>query len=96
MIGWLDLYPGFRLKDSLSTEEMTIKHLLSHTTGLVPYAFDNLVEADIELPDIIARLNEVDISAPPGDPLWLSECNVQHVGSHCKEGHRNTIRGTGG
>ncbi len=62
----VDRYPGFRLKDSLSTEEMTIKNLLSHATGLVPYAFDNLVEADEELPDIISHLNEVDIVGPPG------------------------------
>jgi beta-lactamase class C len=62
----VDHYPGFALKDSVSTAELTIRHLLSHTTGLVPYAYDNLVEADQELPDIIERLDEVDISAPPG------------------------------
>ena len=62
----VDRYPGFLLKDSLSTEEMTIKNLLSHATGLVPYAFDNLVEADEELADIISHLNEVDITGPPG------------------------------
>lgn len=62
----VDHYPGFKLKDSVSTADLTIRHLLSHTTGLVPYAYDNLVEADQELPDIIERLDEVDISAPPG------------------------------
>lgn len=61
-----DHYPGFLLKNQLSTNSMTIKHLLSHTTGLVPYAFDNLVEAGKELSDIVDRLNEVDISGPPG------------------------------
>jgi beta-lactamase class C len=62
----VDHYPGFRLKDSVSTASLTIENLLSHTSGLVPYAFDNLVEADMELPEIVDRLNEVDISAPPG------------------------------
>lgn len=62
----VDHYPGFALKDSVSTANMTIRHLLSHTTGLVPYAYDNLVEADQELAAIIERLDEVDISAPPG------------------------------
>jgi beta-lactamase class C len=60
-------YPGFMLKDSVSTTDLTILNLLSHTSGLVPYAFDNLVEADQDLPTIIGRLNEVDISAPPGE-----------------------------
>jgi beta-lactamase class C len=63
----MERYPGFILKDSVNTTEMTIRHLLSHTSGLVPYAFDNLVEADMELPDIVSRLSEVDISAPPGE-----------------------------
>ncbi|MBN1132782.1 MAG: beta-lactamase family protein [Bacteroidales bacterium] len=59
-------YPGFRLKDPVSTAEMTINHILSHTTGLVPHAFDNLVEAGIDLEDIIDQLPEVEISGPPG------------------------------
>lgn len=63
----VDHYPGFALKDSASTAELTIRHLLSHTSGLVPYAYDNLVEADQKLNDIIARLDEVNVSAPPGE-----------------------------
>ncbi|MCP4312860.1 MAG: beta-lactamase family protein [Bacteroidetes bacterium] len=62
----VDHYPGFRLKNPASTDSITIKHLLSHTTGLVPYAFDNLVEAGVALPDIVDRLHEVDISGAPG------------------------------
>jgi beta-lactamase class C len=63
----VDYYPGFSLKDSVSTNDLTIRNLLSHTSGLVPYAFDNLVEADQDLGTIIDRLQEVDISAPPGE-----------------------------
>ena len=63
----VDHYPGFTLKDSVSTAELSIRNLLSHTTGLVPYAFDNLVEADQDLYTIIDRLDEVNISAPPGE-----------------------------
>jgi len=62
----LDHYPGFQLKDSASTNGMTIRNLLSHTTGLVPYAFDNLVEAGESLPHIVSRLHEVAISGSPG------------------------------
>lgn len=60
-------YAGFALKDSLNTADLTIRHLLSHSSGLVPYAFDNLVEADQDLYSIIDRLDEVNISAPPGE-----------------------------
>ena len=60
-------YAGFTLKDSLNTADLTIRHLLSHSSGLVPYAFDNLVEAGHDLYTIIDRLDEVNISAPPGE-----------------------------
>ena len=63
----LEHYSGFALKDSVNTADLTIRHLLSHTSGLVPYAFDNLVEADQDLYTIIDRLDEVNISAPPGE-----------------------------
>ncbi len=63
----IDYYPNFRLKDSINTVNLTIRHILSHTSGLVPYAFDNLVEADEELHTIVERLPEVNISAPPGE-----------------------------
>lgn len=63
----VDHFPGFQLKDSINTADLTIRHLLSHTSGLVPYAFDNLVEAGQDIYTIIDRLAEVDISAPPGE-----------------------------
>lgn len=60
-------FPGFKLKDSVNTADLSIRHIMSHTSGLVPHAFDNLVEADVDLASIIERLDEVDISAPPGE-----------------------------
>ena len=58
--------PGFRLKDSVNTNDLSIRHLLSHTSGLVPHAFDNLAEAGQTVKEILPRLVEVDIAAPPG------------------------------
>jgi len=63
----IDYYPGLRLKDSVNTYGLTIQHVLSHTTGLIPHAYDNLVEAGYDLDSIIKRLQDVDISAPPGE-----------------------------
>ncbi len=62
----IEYLPEFRLKDSLNTCDLSIRYLLSHTSGLVPHAFDNLAEAGQTLGEIIPRLEEVDISAPPG------------------------------
>ncbi len=61
-----DLIPGFRLKNDESTKNLTVRHLLSHSSGLEPHAFDMLVEDLVPLDLIISRLNEAEIAAPPG------------------------------
>lgn len=61
-----DLLPGFRLKNEENTRNLTIRHLLSHSSGLEPHAFDMMVEDLVPLDQIIARLNEAEITAPPG------------------------------
>ena len=61
-----DYIPEFKSGSRENTENMTIRHLLSHTTGLVPYAFDTMVEDQVPLTKIIPLLNEVEIVAPPG------------------------------
>jgi len=58
--------PDFKLKLSESTNNITIRHLLSHTSGLTPHAFDMMVEDRVPLDQIISRLNEVEIVSPPG------------------------------
>jgi len=62
----VDYLNGFKLKDSTNTNQLTIRHTLNHTSGLVPHAFDNLVEANLPMSEIISRLNEVNISDKPG------------------------------
>jgi len=58
--------PDFRLKDSLNTNDLSIEQLLNHSSGLVPHAYDNLIEDGLPLYLIVKNLHEVDISAPPG------------------------------
>jgi beta-lactamase class C len=70
-LDWDDLVikylKDFSLKDSLTTQKLTIRHLLSHTTGLVHHAYDNLLDAKIPFKKIIPRLKEVHIFAPVGE-----------------------------
>ncbi len=62
----VDYLPGFRLKNPGSTTNLSIRNLLSHTTGLVPHAYDNMVEGKVPINVIMQRLAEVDVSAQPG------------------------------
>ena len=61
-----DCIPGFRLKTSESTNNLTLRHILSHTSGMIPHAFDLMVEDHVPLDQIIARLKEVETTAQPG------------------------------
>lgn len=59
--------PKFSLRDAGNTRALTLKHLLNHTTGLPPHAFDNLIEAQEPLPTIINRLKELRLGCRVGE-----------------------------
>jgi beta-lactamase class C len=58
--------PGFRLKTQTSTDELTVRNLLSHTTGLAPHAYDDLVEQKVSLNQIMNQLYLVNTASEPG------------------------------
>ncbi len=62
----IDYLPGFKLKDSVNTLNLSIRNILSHTSGLVPHAYDNLVESGVPMRTIIDSLHRVNISNTPG------------------------------
>jgi beta-lactamase class C len=62
----IEYLPGFRLKDSVNERELSIRNTLNHTSGLTPHAYDNLIEANIPMRDIISQLKDVDICDTPG------------------------------
>jgi len=59
--------PDFSLMDSATTQNLTIRHILSHTSGLIPHAYDNLIEANLPFTTIVKRLKEVDVACAPGE-----------------------------
>ncbi|HRX10460.1 MAG TPA: serine hydrolase domain-containing protein [Draconibacterium sp.] len=61
-----DYLSDFKLRLPENTKSVTIRHLLSHTSGLVAHAYDMMVEDKVPLGQIIQRLNEVEIVSPPG------------------------------
>lgn len=63
----IDYLPQFKLKDSASTQNLNISHILTHTTGLVPHAYDNLIEDNVSYTTVIEKLDDVNIYASPGE-----------------------------
>jgi beta-lactamase class C len=68
-IGWDDTVsthlPKFRLRSSSQTDEVTIRHTLSHTTGLKEYSGASLIYKDLSCASILYGLKNARIEAKP-------------------------------
>jgi len=58
--------PAFALKNEVHTQNLTIRHILSHTSGLPSHSYDNLVEANVPFPTIIDELKAAPCVWPVG------------------------------
>ncbi|MDZ7359767.1 MAG: beta-lactamase family protein [candidate division KSB1 bacterium] len=58
--------PDFALKSEAHAKNLTIRHILSHTSGLPSHAYDNLVEANLPFENIVAQLQSVPCVWPVG------------------------------
>jgi beta-lactamase class C len=66
--GWedrvVDYVPGFRINGDSS--QVRIQHLLGQSTGLMPHAFDNLIEDGVSLDRIQDKFRELSYICQPG------------------------------
>lgn len=59
--------PEFKLRNEVGGRKATIDYVLSHRLGLPPNAYDNLLEADVPVNDIVSRLRGVKTVCRLGD-----------------------------
>ncbi|MEZ4762824.1 MAG: serine hydrolase domain-containing protein [Calditrichia bacterium] len=52
--------PDFTLKDTSAVRKLTIRHILSHTTGIVPHAYDTMIEDKVSFDKIVKALTTLD------------------------------------
>ncbi len=58
--------PGFRLRTPAATSAVTVEDILSHRTGLPPFAYDNLLEAGEKPGAILSKYSGVKLTCQPG------------------------------
>jgi beta-lactamase class C len=67
--GWndrvVDYVPGFRIKGDSS--RVRVQDLLGQSTGLIPHAYDNLIEDGLALEEIEARYRDLTYVCAPGE-----------------------------
>lgn len=70
LINWddpvLKYYPQFQLISPEHTSKVTIRHVLSHTTGLPYHAYTNMIEEHLPLDTLLASLKSVKLFGEPG------------------------------
>ncbi len=59
--------PDFALHDKASTDSLTIRHVLSHTTGLPYHTYTTLIEDGMDIKSMVRRLRDVPVVAKPGE-----------------------------
>ncbi|MBO6505608.1 MAG: beta-lactamase family protein [Kordiimonadaceae bacterium] len=58
--------PVFQLKKKGHAEQIEVSHLLSHTVGLTPNSYDNMIEDGWDLPKILPRFKRLAPICAPG------------------------------
>lgn len=59
--------PVFQLKKKGHAEKLEVGHLLSHTVGLTPNSYDNMIEDGWDLPKILPRFKRLSPICSPGN-----------------------------
>ncbi len=71
LINWddkvVDHIPDFQLSSKQQTNDVTLSHILSHTTGLPYHSFTNLVEAGLPITTIANRFKKIRLIQKPGN-----------------------------
>ncbi|GMG87438.1 serine hydrolase domain-containing protein [Biformimicrobium ophioploci] len=68
--GWddrvINYVPELKFKTRNLSSKLTVGHLLSHSSGLVPNAYDNMLEASKSVEQILPKFSLIDPFCPPG------------------------------
>jgi beta-lactamase class C len=62
----VDYVPGFSFKSKKYNNQLKLEHLISQSSGVMPNAYDNLIEANVPLERILPQFSKIDPLCPPG------------------------------
>ena len=62
----VDYVPGFSFKTKKYNKQLKVQHIMSQSSGVMPNAYDNLIEANVPLERILPQFNKIDPLCTPG------------------------------
>ncbi|PQZ53297.1 penicillin-binding protein [Bacillus sp. MYb209] len=86
--------PWFKVKDTQLTSDITIQHLLTHTSGISTYEglalSDKQSKISTALKENVMKLSNVKLTAPPGQKYQYSNANYIVLGAIIEEVTKET------
>tara|TARA_R100000322_G_scaffold12968_1_gene7785 strand:+ start:68 stop:1414 length:1347 start_codon:yes stop_codon:yes gene_type:complete len=61
------ILPQYSIGTDPATQSMTLRHVLSHSTGLMPHAFSNMLDAGVAYQKIQEKFHEIPTVCAPGE-----------------------------
>jgi beta-lactamase class C len=77
--------PYFKLMNDSSTHQLTIRHILSHTSGLPVHSFTNLIEQGISYSTLRDNLRTIELAAPVGKEFAYQNVAFSLISDIAKE-----------
>lgn len=62
----VSILPQYSIGTQDSSREMTLRHVLSHSTGLMPHAYSNMLDSGVAYKKIQEKFREIPTVCPPG------------------------------
>lgn len=62
----MQILPQYSIGTKPSSHDITLRHVMSHSTGLMPHAFSNMLDAGVAYEKIREKFHEIPTVCPPG------------------------------
>lgn len=62
----VDLFPSMHLGTGTSSEGITFRHIVSHSSGLMPHSYSNMLDDGVGYPKIKEKFNQIPTVCMPG------------------------------
>ncbi len=62
-----DIFPSLRLGNKTVSRDITLRHLVSHSTGLMPHSYSNLLDDGVVYEKIRDKFHQIPTVCSPGD-----------------------------